>query len=193
MQVAADEALTSSTDCAQLRRWYVRATLPLVGPWGLGGPSLWARRLQGSEVVPVAGGRSGSGRAADPGAGSGTGRGPGVGSSPTGTTVQEPGVDEPDVAKTDGRVVVRLVGGELVVTDVTGDAPREVSRTRLPGPALAHPELLLADGRAYVVGTERAPLVRPGAAPPDRRSWRYGPRPSGPPCSPPRSWPAAAC
>ena len=34
----------------------------------------------------------------------------GVANGETGTNTQEAGVDEPDVAKTDGRIVVRLAG-----------------------------------------------------------------------------------
>ena len=46
-----------------------------------------------------------------------------VGSSGTGTNVQEADVDESDVAKTDGRLVVQVSGDRLVVTDVSGNAP----------------------------------------------------------------------
>ena len=57
-----------------------------------------------------------------------------VANGATGTNTQEAGVDEPDVAKTDGRIVVRLLDGRrLVITDVTGTAPREVADWRLPG------------------------------------------------------------
>jgi hypothetical protein len=76
-----------------------------------------------------------------------------VGTSPTGTNVQEQGVDESDVAKTDGRVVVRVDRGDLVVTDVTGARARELSRTPLPRGLLAQPELLLDGDRVTVVGT----------------------------------------
>ena len=62
----------------------------------------------------------------------------------TGTNTQEAEVDEPDVAKTDGRLVVRLQDGRrLVVTDVTGDEPRE-----------------LADWRAARHGVRRRPAAR---------------------------------
>src|ERR1700754_2963611 len=40
------------------------------------------------------------------------------------TNVQEAGVDEPDIAKTDGQVLVSTAGGDLRIVDVTGDAPR---------------------------------------------------------------------
>ena len=56
-------------------------------------------------------------------------------SSGTGTNVQTADVDESDVAKTDGHLLVRVSGRMLVVTDVSGDRPVELSRTALPGAA----------------------------------------------------------
>ena len=82
--------------------------------------------------------------------------------------MQEPDVDEGDVAKTDGRLVVRLTGQDLVVTDVSGTAPRELSRLRLPGRPTTGTELLLHDGHAVVVGTESLPV--PGGPIFDRRA-----------------------
>ena len=131
---AAAQGLPQFGDCEQLRRWYVRTTLPRVGPWGLdGGPVMTA-------MAPAAGAEQA------------------VGSSPSGTNVQEPDVDEGDVAKTDGRLVVRLTGQDLVVTDVSGTEPRELSRLRLPGRPTTGTELLLHDGHAVVVGTESLPV-----------------------------------
>ena len=40
-----------------------------------------------------------------------------------GTNVQEAGVDEPDVVKTDGALLVRVEDGDLVTYDVTGAEP----------------------------------------------------------------------
>ena len=48
--------------------------------------------------------------------------------APTGTNLQERGVDEPDVAKLDGDRLVVLQDGDLVVVDVSGDEPVETSR-----------------------------------------------------------------
>lgn len=144
---AADE-LPAFAGCEQLRRWYVETALPQVGPWGFGAGS----------VVPVLAERTDAALAgpagqADLGA---------VGSSGTGTNVQEADVDEADVAKTDGRVVVRVTGRQLVVTDVSTRRPRELSRTTLPGPALLRPELLLRDDRVLVVGDEQPPTSPEG-------------------------------
>ena len=145
---AAAEGLPAFDSCEQLRHWYVDRALPQVGPWGLSGPPIMyadTMRAAGG-VLPQAADAAGSA--------TGSATGPAVGSSDTGTNVQEAGVDESDVAKTDGRIVVQVLGQELVVTDVSGHRPHELSRTRIPGPALAQPELLLGGGRVLVVGAE---------------------------------------
>jgi len=144
---AAAAALPAFDDCEQLRRWYVRAALPHVGPWGLGWP------------VPTDVGRPTDVRRLDAAAPRTAADSPedAVGSSGTGTNVQEQDVDEADVAKTDGRLVVRVAGRELLVTDVSGDRPRELSRTTLPGPLLDRPELVLHDRQVVVVGDEPRP------------------------------------
>ena len=72
-------------------------------------------------------------------------------SSATGTNTQEAGIDEPDVAKTDGRIVVRLEGQSVVVTDVSGATPRQLSTWTLP--AQSHADgLLLVDGHVLLAG-----------------------------------------
>lgn len=49
------------------------------------------------------------------------------------TNVQEAGVDEPDVVKTDGKRVFAIAGGQLYAIDVTGDAPKVVGSLALSG------------------------------------------------------------
>jgi hypothetical protein len=164
---AAAAELPAFDDCEQLRRWYVRAALPKVGPWGFSGPPvLYARdTLEAPRSM-----EKGTADAA--------------GGSETGTNVQEADVDESDVAKTDGRIVVRVSGRALVLTDVSGSRPYEISRTTLPGPNLVSPELLLHGDRVLVVGDEQSvfhgpiPLVKDGTVGPttDRG---FLPEPSG--------------
>jgi uncharacterized secreted protein with C-terminal beta-propeller domain len=71
------------------------------------------------------------------------------------TNVQEEGVDEPDIVKTDGKRLVTIAGGHLRVVDVSGDAPR--LRSSLPL-EVGGSELLLAGDRVLVVspGSPRA-------------------------------------
>ena len=87
---AAAGELPAFDDCAQLRQWYVDQAIGLVGPYGFGG----------GPVVPMLADRSEAAASADA-AGA-------VGSSGTGTNTQEADVDESDVAKTDGSLVVRV-------------------------------------------------------------------------------------
>ncbi|HEV7752058.1 MAG TPA: beta-propeller domain-containing protein [Baekduia sp.] len=77
----------------------------------------------------------------------------------SGTNVQEAGIDEPDVVKTDGTHVVVAADGQLRVIDVTGDAPRVVGTLALDaaaGGSAAH-QLLLRGTRALVLSTVYAP------------------------------------
>jgi len=156
--VAADE-LPAFEDCDQLRQWYVDRALPQVGPYGIGGgPILMYAERSTAGALDAAG----------PDAA--------VGSSGTGTNTQEADVDEADVAKTDGSLVVRVSGRELVVTDVSGDLPRELSRTPLPGPALNQPELLLRGRHVLVVGDEAGPVYWRGDVLPGRIAMPTGPQ-----------------
>lgn len=147
---AAAAELPRFEHCEELRRWYVRAALREVGPWG----------LDGSRVVlaaPTAAEGATSRSAADQV----------VGTSGTGTNVQDRDVDEADVAKTDGRILARVTGRTLVVTDVSGGRPRELSSTTLPGAPVVGAELLLRGSRILVVATEASVAHRgfPGPGP----------------------------
>ncbi len=182
---AAAEELTSFGDCEELRRWYVAAALPHVGPWGLGGGP-WIANVRDlgltgeplpstaeGDVVQVTGGVDP--RSAVPEASLADA----VDNGTTGTNVQEAGVDEPDLAKTDGRTVYHLEGRRLVVTDVSGDRPRELATLRLPaGPSggFSGGELLLVDDRLVVVAAGGMPW---GPVPVDVRIASFpGPAPA---------------
>ena len=143
---AAAAGLRPFEGCEELRRWYVDEAMPHVGPWGLGGPPVvyGMRTAAGAVEADSAAGVSDA-----------------VGSGATGTNVQEAGVDEPDLAKTDGSLVVHVDGPFLVVTDVSGEKPRELSRLPLPR-ALGAPELLLVGDRAVVLGQPSGYLAGPG-------------------------------
>ena len=56
---------------------------------------------------------------------------PSVGNGDTGTNVQEVGVDEPDIAKTNGEIAV-TVSGRLRIYDVSGAQPEQTASLRLP-------------------------------------------------------------
>jgi hypothetical protein len=140
-------ALPRFTDCEALRRWYVDTTLPLVGPYGLGG--VGGPVLVDDVAIPP------NVRAFSAAEAGGATRDTAATSSDTGTTVQEAGVDEPDLAKTDGTILVEVRGRWLVVTDVTGSAASELGRLRLPR-ELPGAELLLDGDTVLVLGTDRS-------------------------------------
>ncbi|MBO9521590.1 MAG: beta-propeller domain-containing protein [Nocardioidaceae bacterium] len=156
---AGAEALKPFAGCDQLRDWYVGRALREVGPWGWGGGRLYAYdglersgTMDLATGVPVPAAAPGSA----PVAGS-TSVAEQAGTE-TGTNVQEAGVDEPDIAKSDGKRVVRIVNGNdgrgtLVVSDVTGTRPVELGRLALPEDATYGAELLLSGDHALVVTT----------------------------------------
>lgn len=139
---AAAGDLPAFGDCADLRYWYAKATLPHVTPWGLD------RRFHGRPVMLAAAGTTALARttAATPLAS--------AYSSATGTNVEEVGVDEPDIAKTDGQRVVLVDDGVLRVFDVSTDEPQETASLALPA-GFEGRRLLLAGDRAVVLGTGR--------------------------------------
>ncbi len=137
--------LRPATSCDALLRWYVDRGVERVTPWG------WdVARIYTLEDAAAAPGPARTAAAPAPSAASASG---------TGTNVQEAGVDEPDIVKTDGRLLVRVSDGSgLEVYDVSGASPVLLGTMRLGG--VESPELLLAGDRVVVVG--RTPYVAPG-------------------------------
>jgi Beta propeller domain len=86
------------------------------------------------------------------------------GSAPdfSGTNVQELGVDEPDVVKTNGRLVFAVTDRALRIVDVTGGAPIVRATLALDGMGQ---ELLLRGDRLLVIGSPAVvqPTPRPVA------------------------------
>ena len=139
------DSLQRFGSCASLLDWYVGHAVDEVGPYGWGGPMVYDAMPQVDDVITdksVAG--------ALPEAAAGTSSTDARGNSATGTNTQEADVDEPDVAKTDGRRVVRLVDRRtVVIDDVTGPEPRELGRISLPVDTYGG-ELLLAGDQVLV-------------------------------------------
>ena len=128
--------------CDALLESYVERGVERVGPWGWDGPQIH----YGMEGDIATTDESVAGSASFPGVVE-------QGSSATGTNVQEAGVDEPDVVKTDGELLVRVRDGDLEVHDVTGEQPVEVADVELP--LAEDAELLLSGDRVVVLaGTQ---------------------------------------
>ncbi len=119
-QVSFTGTLGTADSCSDLLGWYVDRGTDLVGPWGWDDIA-WAAEGGGADLggivpMPATGDSAATSelRAPTPGVTRST-------SSATGTNVQEAGVDEPDVVKTDGDLLVRVQDGDLVTYDVSGD------------------------------------------------------------------------
>jgi hypothetical protein len=129
--------LRPAESCDDLLRWYVDHGVERVTPYG------WDY-LRVYTMADTAGSPEGPQPAE-------------ATSSDTGTNVQEAGVDEPDVVKSDGTLMVRVVDDStLVVYDVSGSQPTRLGS--LPLGTMLSPELLLVGDRVVVVGQD------PGAA-----------------------------
>jgi hypothetical protein len=100
--------LAAANSCAELMSGLRAAARPLVGAWGLG----IDRRLEND----AAGAAPGAPQAAAPKAANAAGGATGT-PAYSGTNTAEPGADEPDLVKTDGRRIITVTGTTLHVTD----------------------------------------------------------------------------
>jgi Beta propeller domain len=136
------ERLHRFGSCGELLAYAKRQTLRLVGPWGFGGPPP-PPAPPGSPPPPREARRAKGGS-------------PGVDFSRT--NVQEAGVDEPDLVKTDGEHLFAVGEGKLQAIAV-GPHPRHVDS--LPLRAGTEHELLMHGNRVIVLsrgGQEFMPL-----------------------------------
>ncbi|SEB65783.1 Beta propeller domain-containing protein [Nocardioides exalbidus] len=145
----ANADLTSPGSCDALLQSYVDRAVEQVGPWGWDG-EMRVFAAEGDAAMPLSS-SAGVERSMPT-----TSR---TTSDESGTNVQEAGVDEADVVKVAGSLLLRVRDGELLAYDVSGDAPVLLSTTPVPA-ARSHGwphdpggEMLLVDGRAVVLGT----------------------------------------
>ena len=147
----ANADLTAVGSCEELLDSYVERALEQVGPYGWGSGIIAFESLGGSDA-----GADSQTSGIERAAGVSTSRST---SNESGTNVQEVGVDESDVVKVAGSLLLRLREGELLAYDVSGDEPALLSTTALDDargtdwPGGPGGELLLVDGRAVVLGS----------------------------------------
>ena len=141
---SAGAGLTPFDSCDELLSWYRAEGLRRVGAYGWDGdrPVYYAMEDSASGMSELRSHRR------PPSAGTDVA----VGSSETGTNTQEAGVDEPDRAKTDGTVLVRVVGHSVLLSDVTGDQPRALGSYPLPD-SIFDAEVMLVGDRVVVTAT----------------------------------------
>jgi len=172
-------ALQPFDGCDDLLRYFTDAAADMVGPWGLGGSAggdMVVMETAAAAAEDTAGG--GEGDAAVPAPAQA--RAADEGATVSGTNVQEAGVDEPDIVKTDGRRMIAVAQGRLQVLDLTGGTPRLTATLQLP-PGWGH-ELLL-DGDTALVLAHSDSAQTPGARPlpaPDPATDMMFPAPSSP-------------
>lgn len=158
------DAITLAASCDDLLDWYVARGVQRVGPYGwdtyayeeddggFGLPGFGG----GDDAAEDAGGDTADSVEA-PAASSGE-YAAGVPSTvrsengDSGTNVQESGVDEPDVVKTDGRTLFRVEDDDLVTYDVTGAEVERIGSADLDD--LDDGEVLLSGDRLVVIGTD---------------------------------------
>ncbi len=129
--------LGSGLSCGDLRQRYVDRALERVTAWGWDTPAYDVGRTMAPEADAAS--PQTAPRAATPSTTSGTG-----------TNVQEAGVDEPDLVKTDGTLLARVVDDTLTTYDVSGERPRMLGSAPLTG--LSDPQLLLVGDRVVALG-----------------------------------------
>jgi len=147
----ANADLSVAESCDALLDSYVDRALEQVGPYGWGDGGIVMFDAQAEDAGRPAAASAGSERSMAQ-----TTR---TTSNESGTNVQEVGVDESDVVKVAGSLLLRMRDGELLAYDVSGDAPALLSSTRLDDARgngwVGDPggELVFVDGRAVVLGS----------------------------------------
>ena len=85
----------------------------------------------------------------------------------SGTNVQEPGIDEPDVVKTEGSTLFAAVDGSLRAIDISTPTPTLLGSLPIEGgdaQILAHDGRLLVISRQFQAVPERPDTARPAVA-----------------------------
>lgn len=156
-------SLSAFSSCASLLKHVKAEAVKVVTPYGLpgmfagaGDVALDGGMAQRTSAETAASGAGGSGAksAADSSS-----------SSPpafSGTNVQEQGVDEPDVIKSDGRRLVTLAKNKLQIADITGQAPRRLGSLDFAVDGHMPGELLVVGDRVVVFSTGYGGRAGPG-------------------------------
>jgi uncharacterized secreted protein with C-terminal beta-propeller domain len=133
-RVELDARLVAFSSCDEFLSYVKQHGIEQVTPNGLPGQGWTPWAMRGDAVAEAA-------EAAPPAV-------PGVDYSTT--NIQTAGVDEPDIVKTDGRLMVALAQGKLFVLDVTGPKP-ELRGTLTLGDVWIR-DLVLSGDRALLLG-----------------------------------------
>ncbi|MEE9178656.1 MAG: beta-propeller domain-containing protein [Acidimicrobiia bacterium] len=150
--VLASNALVVFDACDTFLDYVISHAVDMVGPYGLDDPSIYpwfGGALRAPDEAAVV-----------------TEFATGDGSVPnfSNTNVQVIGVDEPDIVKTDGRRIVILSEGNLIIADVTGDEPEVTGRLNVGNHSIQ--SMFLSGDRVLMFGSQWStfrPLVESDA------------------------------
>ncbi len=170
-------ALTRFDACSDFLSHMQDRALEVVGPWGLDGGGFIAVDVMAVEESMAAEGDFAADDSASDGAARATAAAPQAAGGEAGvdfstTNVQEVGVDEPDLVKTDGQRIVALAQGHLYVIDVTGSEPMLLGSTWVEGIwaedmfLVGDRVLLLAHGDSGISPASTSPRFAPGFSTP---------------------------
>ncbi len=140
--VRAFGSLVEFDACDSFLDYMIENAVDLVGPYGLNSGQWWPGWRFGFDAIAEDGGTLES----SPAAGGSDGA-----QNFSGTNVQVEGVDEPDIAKTDGERIVLIANGELIVVDVVGESPQVEGRMSLGG--LSVQNLFLSGDKVLMFGS----------------------------------------
>lgn len=167
----ADAALRGFTDCQQTLEHLIAEGLEQVGPYGLDGHYYGGPMPVDGDVVAVSPTPEPAPAAPaeeDAGGESADGGSTGGGDDFSSTNVQEAGVDEPDITKTDGQALFTARYSGVEVTGLGADGPTPLASIDLPDDGYGH-ELLLADDILVILsrGSYASDGSQDGAPPED--------------------------
>ena len=162
--VLASHSLVQFDACEGFLDYVIEHALDLVGPYGLQNGFFGYPVAFPGEVVFEDGLRA---LAAPVAAVDGAESAPSLvsGVDFSGTNVQELGVDEPDIVKTDGRRIIVLAEQTLFVIDVTGESPKLLGKIALRDIAVR--DLLLSGDRVLALGSSFGDVYRIGIVAPE--------------------------
>ncbi|MDO5739948.1 MAG: beta-propeller domain-containing protein [Ornithinimicrobium sp.] len=143
-------------DCSELLTYYQANALEMVTPYGIGG---WGGSGGFAESAPDDSSNEG-GAAPAAGTASDGQASYEAGKDYSGTNVQEEGVDEPDIVKTNGSIIIAVTNGRVRIVDV--QTRKVISTVTLPGRRdQAQPSEILLHGQTLVVLSQEWNYAQP--------------------------------
>ncbi len=164
----ANQSLVRFDQCDSFLEYVIEHALERVGPYGLQGGGFGfpvpmpGVMFEGDVAIAMEESMAASDGAPVPAAAPAPDRVQGVDFS--GTNVQEIGVDEPDIVKTDGNRIIALSEQTLFVVDVTGDGPTLLGKVSLQDVSVR--EIFLYEDRILALGSGYGPCTTAASASP---------------------------